>query len=908
MINYRNCLVLTQYREGDMYNDFIGKFYHFPSNHAKSYLSLFENLPIEFLYYEPAKNGEGVFYGYGKIETLPFRDKKDDEFSFVEIKDYKPFSVPVSFKNRNGEIIEKLNNERTYNPNNAVRRISESFLDDICLDGGIVLNFKADAHLIKILGEQLIGSEKVGILELIKNAIDANASYCRVRFEKIPNMPIIDNSSYQFNEYAGPVIIIEDNGKGMDRNTIENGWLRPASTLKTNIKEKLKQERDEAKKTGKLGVYNSIVEQLKKEHGGRIPLGEKGVGRFATHRLGRHLVIKTKTKNSSCEYVFKLNWDDFDSIQDEQRDLDSIGVTLTKQNLSRDYGESDSGTQIIIYGGREDFILNEDKIRDINKSILRLNSPNPIPNRSITQFRTYIECPQISDIESKKVYEDFIPNFSLDAIVNDAGIIDEYTLKFTPPTSVILPAEEWTDKNYDLRKACYAYWKDDDNIIRKPSCGAFYIHIDAWYRIKPWIDGPDRQVMIDYLSEYGGISIYRDNVIIFPAESGTKNDWLNLSQRHIKQGFRLSYYNIIGNIEIEQDKNFKLIDKTNREGMIENQAFLDLSQLVEAIIQNILEIKYIYKRDEYTNLTKGIIRDPKKLGNATKNSSTIIEGIKDNYSIEDDPWHILHQLGKTVDERKIGLVNLSNSIKNLKKSISVIEGVQERLTEHAGFGLAAAVSIHELNKITTNFYNGITSMIQSGNVDKFKLENLKSTSASLKSELQRLGPLRTIRNEILREFNISQAIHYVSEIFHLKLEENHIEFNVNRMSDFQIYARYSTMCQILVNLFDNSIYWLSFVPEQQKSICVTINKEYRTIVFADSGTGIDDAIRPYLFEPGYSMKIPPSGLGLYICKSYMNAMKGNIYETPRRERLPNMNGAQFTIDFERVPQNKESEK
>ena len=43
-------------------------------------------------------------------------------------------------------------------------------------------------------------------------------------------------------------------------------------------------------------------------------------------------------------------------------------------------------------------------------------------------------------------------------------------------------------------------------------------------------------------------------------------------------------------------------------------------------------------------------------------------------------------------------------------------------------------------------------------------------------------------------------------------------------------------------------------------------------LFADSGIGIDDAIRPYLFEAGYSMKIPPSGLGLYICKAYMNAM------------------------------------
>ena len=60
------------------------------------------------------------------------------------------------------------------------------------------------------------------------------------------------------------------------------------------------------------------------------------------------------------------------------------------------------------------------------------------------------------------------------------------------------------------------------------------------------------------------INLRNLNIIIFPAESGTKNDWLNLSQRNIKQGFRISYYNLIGNIELEQYENLDLIDKTNK--------------------------------------------------------------------------------------------------------------------------------------------------------------------------------------------------------------------------------------------------------------------------------------------------------------------------------------------------------
>jgi len=45
------------------------------------------------------------------------------------------------------------------------------------------VKFVADARLISVLGEQLIGSEKVGILELVKNAYDAGATTCTVTIE-----------------------------------------------------------------------------------------------------------------------------------------------------------------------------------------------------------------------------------------------------------------------------------------------------------------------------------------------------------------------------------------------------------------------------------------------------------------------------------------------------------------------------------------------------------------------------------------------------------------------------------------------------------------------------------------------------------------------------------------------------
>lgn len=84
-------------------------------------------------------------------------------------------------------------------------------------------------------------------------------------------------------------------------------------------------------------------------------MGEKGVGRFATHRLGKYLILKTKVSYLDYEYVLEINWDNFDEINGTLLNLNSIGISLKKQKPSRDYGETKSGTQIIIYGGREGF-------------------------------------------------------------------------------------------------------------------------------------------------------------------------------------------------------------------------------------------------------------------------------------------------------------------------------------------------------------------------------------------------------------------------------------------------------------------------------------------------------------------------------------------------------------------------
>src|SRR3546814_4500872 len=75
------------------------------------------------------------------------------------------------------------------------------------------LKFRPYARLLTMLGDQLIKNERVALVELIKNAYDADASWVKVSFEGF-------DSNFRAN--ADSRIVIEDDGIGMTPDVIEN--------------------------------------------------------------------------------------------------------------------------------------------------------------------------------------------------------------------------------------------------------------------------------------------------------------------------------------------------------------------------------------------------------------------------------------------------------------------------------------------------------------------------------------------------------------------------------------------------------------------------------------------------------------------------------------------------------------
>lgn len=149
------------------------------------------------------------------------------------------------------------------------------------------LFFKVNASIKNIIGKELIYSDNVAIVELIKNSKDAKADDVRLYFE------------HEKSLNDGSIMII-DNGRGMSFSDIRDKWL------------------------------NIAYSEKKELHDEKIA-GNKGIGRFSCDRLGAKLELYTKSiKGDYLKFV--IDWDLFEN-QNIEKEISSIPVTI--QEISK---------------------------------------------------------------------------------------------------------------------------------------------------------------------------------------------------------------------------------------------------------------------------------------------------------------------------------------------------------------------------------------------------------------------------------------------------------------------------------------------------------------------------------------------------------------------------------------------
>ncbi len=152
--------------------------------------------------------------------------------------------------------------------------------------------FRARARAVDMLGRQQIANLPTALSELFKNAHDAYATTAIADYYRVHNM-----------------LVVSDDGVGMDRDTFEGAWLTIATESKLG--------RDSTPRPAGMAS--------------RVQLGEKGIGRFAIGALGSQVLVVSK--RDRCPAVAALvNWKMFEL---PGIDLDEVPVGLVELDGDR---------------------------------------------------------------------------------------------------------------------------------------------------------------------------------------------------------------------------------------------------------------------------------------------------------------------------------------------------------------------------------------------------------------------------------------------------------------------------------------------------------------------------------------------------------------------------------------------
>ena len=700
------------------------------------------------------------------------------------------------------------------------------------------IEFTPKARLIQILGEHLIKDATVGLIELVKNSYDADATKVEIIMDSL-------------NTKEGK-IIIKDNGSGMSEDDFVNKWMNPASGHKEIQKEK--------KKRTTLG---------------RLPLGEKGVGRFAVQQIGNKLKMLSKVKNEDNAVSVEINWIDF---EDHTKNLSQIRIPY-QITIPTNFSKSKSGTFLEISELKSGW--SEEDVKRIATSLRRMKSPFKGAEDFDVKLK-FINCSKefekYEDLESSDIIDK--AHYKFYAIVDEnANIEFEYNFKMSGFKSNHKEGKINLTSDFD-----YSF---DDKI----ECGGFFVNLFVYDRKRKSLDKATR----DDLNEVSGVSVFRDGIRILPyGEKG--NDWLKLDNRRIQNpGERISNDQIIGLVEINQLSNHKLKDKTNREGLIENESYYHFEKLLIGVIETL----------------EKEMRDDRKKVNPEKKKPE--ETISDTITIVKDKLDVLSKHIKA--EKPEETSNLVNEMKTVVEKIEEIkkitsdeiesyEKVNDMLFNLAGTGLAAERFTHEFSRLVSGANKSLdrlSKLISSKDARVAKEINaIGSALEALRNDIKLLGPMFYVKKVASeKELNIYNVIKNTISLQEHIIEKENIKINI--LGDpFKITMREGSCMQIFNNLIDNSIYWLSKKSEVDKKIIKIIMDASNSVVYiSDSGPGVVNRYRDKIFDPFFSMKVEEGrGLGLYIAKEILQEKNWNILLVEKDDHPDLLRGASFKIVFD----------
>lgn len=658
-------------------------------------------------------------------------------------------------------------------------------------------------------GADLVTNDCVAIAELVKNSYDAFAD----------NVLVTVSSDF---------LEIRDDGLGMTEDTIRNAWAVIATP------------------------YKKRAPIVKKGDRIRRVSGNKGLGRFSAAKLGRYLKIITK---SASEQVLtaEIDWERFVN----SNSMSDCRIRMTVGGTEEFSSSHTNGTIIRITGLYEQW--DSPKVNELENALSRLLSPfDGTDDFSIVlNYESYASPVQIKP-------QEFIqhPTYAISGDVSNSGVIT-WNYAYSPKKSILTGKSgeiPWSNAHNGF-ESIHTF---DNETIAPYTAGSFSFEIRAWDLDSESIaDVSDafkigKREIRSSIAQYKGLSVYRDNILVLPKSDASK-DWLGIDVRRVSSiGKRLSTSQIIGMVNISSEFNPEIKDTTDREKLVDTIAYKQFCKVVETIISTLEDLRYSDKKPTekgprgLNDLISPLSAMPlvSKLENDLNkgnNAEQLIETVRD-YAAENE---------KTLSE------------------------LNERLTYYAqtaSLGSVAVVILHEIltgMTVIKRFLRRIRDVLKNADAKTIEyLEDSETWHSRLVDVANSFAPLyrKTLKSEH-SSCNIYEEIWKSIRLISSKKEASGISFEVSADQTLNASVFPGELQTILVNLFDNSVFWINYSKKETKRISVAVKKVDKAkarVSVSDSGIGIRQEDAEKIFQPGITSKPHGIGMGLVIVTELLN--------------------------------------
>ena len=706
------------------------------------------------------------------------------------------------------------------------------------------------ARIVRTIGDQLISGPEAALIELVKNAFDADSKTVRIIIEpRAPSAPV-------------GKVTVQDHGHGMTYNDVLNRWFEPATDEKV---------------------------QRKISPGGRLMLGAKGIGRFAASRLGSKTKLSTisKTKAGKFDHVtVSIDWEQFSSDQY----LDELDIPVKRKPLESS-PRLKTGVTLEIEDLRDQWTRK--KVEGLIRELRRVATPPEDGD----QFEIHLDLSAFTDDTAKFDGPALMSEMNADLI--DFGLARENS---SPTLIVPFRIQEYGD--YQLNgeflangsfEGTFSIVKGDNNLQQlkvlpppmlpdEEACGPLKLVINVYDRETDSIASLFTRMGLNFekigvraarkiLTDNAGISIFRNRFRIRPYGE-PENDWLELeSQRVQNPSKKLGITQVSGRVIIEDEATSRLIERSSREGLEHNGAFARLKTLLQGVLTHVEDRRLAFR--EHAGLSRraaGDVTQVKELAN--------LRNIQKAVALL--PQELQAPLARALESDR----------KALTESLEELDAYQKLLQSRAALGLVVAQVIHEgrrlLNplavaaRLLSEQHGALLKETALGKLARSHLphhiEIISESAKGLGKLFKRLDPISGRRRGRPAFFSVSNVVTTALELLSEVITHAAIHIEQEIPANITAYGFQEDLQAALLNILDNAIHWTSTVEGSKREITIT-GKSLGPMVrlsISNNGPLIDAAYLPRLFNAGFSLKSDGTGLGLAIAREAARSSKGEV--------------------------------